>query len=244
MPISRANFTKYVFEVWDKLLSHSSGQPRYLQLLMLLSTHAFIKESVDVAIYETHCGGEYDATNVFQNPVVTGITTIGMDHIEQLGPSIENIAWHKAGIFKPGSPAFSTDQEPATAAVLQRRAAEKKVDLKFIPVDPVLPANARALKPEVQKINCSIALALANAFLKQKSPKEDCCMTSDDILQGIEQFSWLGRFHQIYEGKHQWFLDGAHNELSIPLAARWFVETASEMQWYLLISDPLSEIRS
>lgn len=118
---------------------------------MLVSTHTFIREGVDVAIYETHIGGEYDSNNVFQNPVVSGITTIGMDHIEQLGPTIENIAWHKAGIFKSGSPAFSSDQEPAAAAVLQCRAAEKRAELKFIPIDPTLPTNAHALKPEVQK---------------------------------------------------------------------------------------------
>ena len=91
-PISKDDFTKYVFEVWDRLSSHPSEKPRYLQLLMLVSTHTFIRKGVDVVIYETYIGGEYDSTNVFQNPVVTGITTIGMDHIEQLGPMIENIA--------------------------------------------------------------------------------------------------------------------------------------------------------
>lgn len=211
---------------------------------MLVSTHAYIREGVDVAIYETHSGGEFDSTNVFQKPVVTGITTVGMDHVEQLGPSIENIAWHKAGIFKFGSPAFSTVQEPVVAAVIQRRAAEKEVELKFIHVDPALPANAQALKPMVQRINCSLALALVGAFLKEKAPNEDGFLTSHDVVQGIEQFSWLGRFHQIYEGNHQWFLDGAHNELSVQVAARWFVKTALETQWYLINSDTLSEIRS
>ncbi|KAI4121414.1 MAG: hypothetical protein LQ347_006866, partial [Umbilicaria vellea] len=202
------------------------GRP-VCKLLMLVSVHAFIKEGVDVAIYETHNGGEYDATNVFQKPVATGITTIGMDHVEQLGPSIEMIAWHKAGIFKRGSPAFSTLQQPETTKVLQRRATEKEVVLKFVNVNPTLPANPPALKPEVQRINSSLAIALASAFLERKAPKDHCNLTSHDVLQGVEQFSWPGRFHHIVNGNHQWFLDGAHNELSVQKAAQWFAAMVS-----------------
>ena len=109
-PISEELFTGYFFEVWDKLPRQASDLldvPRYLQLLALLSFHIFIKERINVAIHETHFGGEHNATNVVQNPTVTGITTTGMDHVKLLGPSIEIIAWHKAGIFKLGSPAFS-----------------------------------------------------------------------------------------------------------------------------------------
>jgi folylpolyglutamate synthase len=65
--------------------------------LTLLSVHAFIKEGVDVTDYETHSGGEYDATNILKS-TVTGITTLGIDHVKALGPTLEDIAWHKAGI--------------------------------------------------------------------------------------------------------------------------------------------------
>ncbi|KAL8775366.1 MAG: hypothetical protein Q9209_000374 [Squamulea sp. 1 TL-2023] len=237
-PISENLFAKYVFEVWHGLSGNISPGPRYLQLLFLISVHAFIREGVDVAIYETHNGGEYDATNVIQKPVVTGITTIGMDHVEQLGPSIENIAWHKAGIFKHGSPAFSTFQEPAAATVLQQRANEKNVALQFTDVNPTLPHNALALKPEIQRTNCSLAIALANTFLKIKAPQEHSILASQDVFQGIKQFSWPGRFQHIVDGNYQWFLDGAHNELSIQKAAQWFVETTLEGQGCLVMSDP------
>ena len=230
--MSESLFSKYVFEVWDGL-SRSTSKPRYLQLLMLVSVHAFIRERVDVAIYETHTGGEYDATNVIKKPIVTGITTIGMDHVEQLGPSIENIAWHKAGIFKYGSPAFSTSQVPEVATVLQRRGREKDVALKFMDVNHMLPLDANALKPEVQRKNSSLAIALADAFLKAKEPEKQCNLTSQDVRRGVEQFSWPGRYHRIVNGKYQWFLDGAHNELSVQKAAQWFAETAPETQRYL-----------
>jgi folylpolyglutamate synthase len=190
-----------------------------------VSFHTFLRERVDTTIFETHSGGEYDATNIIQKPIVTGITTLGMDHVEMLGPSIEDIAWNKAGIFKAGSPAYSVLQEPAATKVLRRRAVEKGVTLEFVTVSPALPANAKAIKPEVQRINCSLALQVVKAFLEQMECRS---LTSRDILQGVDQFDFPGRFHQVTDGTHQWYLDGAHNELSVEKAAQWFAETISE----------------
>jgi folylpolyglutamate synthase len=223
-PITEELFTRYFFEVWDRLgIEQSSGpvrQPRYLQFLALLAFHTFIRENVDAAIFETHHGGEYDTTNVIQGPVVTGITSLGMDHVEQLGPTIENIAWHKAGIFKPGAPAFSVPQEAGPAEVLRSRAAEKNTTLTVVPINDALPANARALSAPVQRINSSLALELTKAFLQAKKPGHT--MDADDISNGIENFSWAGRFEIIEDGMSQWFLDGAHNPLSLEQAAGWF----------------------
>ncbi|MCJ1314214.1 hypothetical protein MMC25_007894, partial [Agyrium rufum] len=231
-PLEEDQFARYVFEVWNGLSSMSdpSQGPRYLQLLFLTSVHAFIRERVDVAIYETHNGGEFDATNIFSQPAATGIATIGMDHLAQLGPTIENIAWHKAGIFRKGSPAFSTRQIPAAATVLERRAAEKETTLEFIDIDLIIPADAATLETDVQKLNSSLALALTNAFLQQRAPSAYGGLTPEDIKSGVEEFFWPGRFHQIDEGNHQWFLDGAHNDLSILKAAQWFSAISTRTQ--------------
>lgn len=208
--------------------------PRFLQMLALVAFHTFIREKTEAAIYETHNGGEYDATNVIQKPIVTGLTSIGLDHVAQLGPSIENIAWHKAGILKPGTPAFSAPQDPHAAAVLQARAVEKGVELKFVDQDSSLPEDAQALQESVQKTNCSLALALVTAFLERAAPPESRLLTLHSIHQGIENFSWPGRFEFINDGSSQWFLDGAHNELSIAVAAQWFGRQISVSRRYAL----------
>lgn len=200
--------------------SETTRQPRYLQFVALLAFHTFIRENVQAAIFETHYGGEYDATNVMQNPVVTGITSLGMDHIAQLGPTIENIAWHKAGIFKSRSPAFSVPQDPGPAEVMINRAAEKQTVLTFILGDNSLPSNDRALGTSVQRLNCSLALELARTFLQAKAP--DHTLSIDDISRAINNFSWIGRFEVIEHGNNRWFLDGAHNALSLEHAAAWF----------------------
>jgi folylpolyglutamate synthase len=208
-------------------LEKSDGEqplPRYLQLLALVSFHTFIREGVEAAIFETHHGGEYDATNVIDHPVATIITSLGMDHAKQLGPSIENIAWHKSGIFKHGAQAFSAPQEAGAAKILRSRAAEKNVNIQFIADDQALPNDAPQLKPDVQRMNCALAFAAVRCLLEKKAPNELSRILPSDVQSGIEQFSWPGRFQVLSEGTFQWFLDGAHNEMSIGKAAEWFVE--------------------
>ena len=238
--ISEEAFAKYTFEVWGTWSSRVSragaevGElPRYLQFLALLAMHIFIKEKVDVAVFETHHGGEYDATNIFRKPIASGVTTIDLDHVEQLGPTIEDVAWHKAGIFKSGIPAFSSPQRPEVAEVLQRRAAEKGVVLKFIQEDPRLPANAAALKPGVQRINSSLSLALTDCYLEHSVPKQRDRLAQIDVNRGIENFFWRGRFQHIVDGNYHWYLDGAHNELSVEKAGQWFVKVSTETQGYV-----------
>ncbi|PVH86704.1 putative tetrahydrofolylpolyglutamate synthase [Cadophora sp. DSE1049] len=241
-PLPRDLFAKYVFEV-DDLLSRSgphdfATRPRHLQFFALLAFHTFISEGVDAAIFETHHGGEYDSTNVIEKPIITAITTLGLDHVKQLGSSIESIAWHKAGIFKSGAPAFSAPQETTAAEVLRQRASDKGVSLQFVDPDPSLPTNIVQLKPEVQRTNCSVALATVRSFLDQKHNKSRSGLSSSDILQGIRQFSWPGRFQIVMDNQFQWFLDGAHNEMSMSIAAEWFLET-SKMQ---TIAPPVARI--
>lgn len=231
-PITEKLFTRYFFEVWEALVSpglggaaETSRQPRYLQFLALLAFHTFIRENVDAAIFETHHGGEYDATNVIQKPVVTGITSLGMDHVAQLGPTVEDIAWHKSGIFKAGAPAFSVLQEAGPGEVLRKCAAERENELTFVSSSNTLPVNKRVLSAPVQRLNCSLALQLVMRFLQLKSP--NYVLDAEDISGGIDSFSWIGRFEVVDNGRSRWFLDGAHNTLSLEQAADWFSRNAN-----------------
>ncbi|KAI0976771.1 folylpolyglutamate synthase [Xylaria arbuscula] len=226
-PLERHLFARYFFEVWD-VLAEEETPPRHLQLYALLATHVFLREGVEAAIFETHHGGEYDATNFLNRPVATIVTPLGMDHASQLGPTLKNIAWHKAGIFKPEVPAFSATQDTEAATVLESRAAEVKAPLQFIANDPELPNDAVQLKPDVQRGNASVALACVRSFTERLSPGE--ALLSEDVEKGVAQFTWPGRFQYIARGNSQWFLDGAHNEMSVVKAAEWFKEAAVAVQ--------------
>lgn len=191
--------------------------------MALLSFYTFASERVDVAVIETHHGGEFDATNIIANPVVTAITPIGLDHVLQLGPTIEDIAWHKGGIFKPGAKAFSGPQTSAVETELKRRAREKGVELAFVGCDETLPTHL----PAEQRLNCSLAIKISNAFLASKRRPP---LTADDILRGVREFHWPGRYQTVTVGRQHFFLDGAHNELSIGGAASWFEEASRAKQ--------------
>ena len=77
----------------------------------------FAREGVDAAVIETGLGGRLDSTNVVQ-PVVAGVTSIGIDHVEYLGETREEIAAEKAGIFKAGVPAVIGERDHGIRALL------------------------------------------------------------------------------------------------------------------------------
>ena len=84
----------------------------------------FAREGVDAAIIETGLGGRLDSTNVVI-PVVAGVTSIGIDHVEFLGETREAIAGEKAGIFKAGVPAVIGEQDPSIRQLLANLASDR-----------------------------------------------------------------------------------------------------------------------
>lgn len=222
--MDQERFAKYFFDIYDKLDLQNHREPLYLQLLALISFHAFVEEGVDVAVYETHHGGEFDVTNIIPQPLVTVITTIGMDHIDQLGPSVENIAWHKSGIFKPGAVAISAPQLPSVHGVLEDRAKQKDLTLKVVQPDQRLDKTDL---PPAQRVNCSVAVEACNAYLRARGMQP---LSWDDIEASIDKFRWPGRFHVIEQKSRSLFLDGAHNELSLEQAAVWFSDVSKKME--------------
>ncbi|KAK3938899.1 Mur ligase [Diplogelasinospora grovesii] len=245
-PISEEQFARYFFEVWDRLGSNPTafdlksddpktisfgGKPIYSRYLTLMSYHVFLSEGVDVAIYETGIGGEFDATNIVEHPVACGISTLGIDHVYVLGSTVEKIAWHKGGIMKPGSPAFTIEQVPSAEKVLKERAAEKDVDLKVLDIDPRLEGVAIRPDASFQKKNATLAIALAEAALKKLDPSFSCDPTAPlpkEFVDGLEQVKWRGRCEVKEEGKVIWHVDGAHTVDSLRMAAWWFADECSK----------------
>ncbi|KAL2270802.1 hypothetical protein VTJ83DRAFT_173 [Remersonia thermophila] len=239
-PLSEEAFARYFFDVWDRLEARpdlaaddapAGSKPIYARFLTLLSFHVFLSEGVDVAVYETGIGGEYDATNVVERPAAAGISTLGIDHVFVLGDTVGKIAWHKAGIMKPGRPAFTVEQAPEAAEVLRRRAEEKGVDLRVLPVDPRL--RGVAVRPDAafQKRNASLAVALAEQALAALDPSfrlDPAGPLPREFVDGLEQVVWRGRCEVKEEDRVVWYVDGAHTADSLKMAARWFAGEAGK----------------
>lgn len=113
---------------FDFVDSKSSNPISFFEAVTGLAMASFSEHPVDVGIFEVGMGGQWDATNVIA-PAVTVITPIGMDHMEYLGYSIEEIAKTKAGILKSGAFAVLANQEPEVAKILLSRAAELGVEV-------------------------------------------------------------------------------------------------------------------
>ena len=76
--------------------------PGYFAFTLLMALHVFVEQKVDAVLLEVGVGGEYDATNSIRRPVACGIASLHLEHTEQLGHTLEEIGWHKAGIAKVG----------------------------------------------------------------------------------------------------------------------------------------------
>ena len=224
-PVDKALFAECFFHVYDTLNlgnAPDTQPPRYLQLLTLVMFCVFARSKADVVIMETHHGGRFDATNVVE-PVVTAITPIGMDHVVDLGPTLENIAYHKAGIMKHNVPVLSSPQDDAVAKVLEEQARESGADLTY--VDPSDASFADVRPDEAQRANCCLAVRISNAFLAAEGKPP---LSKEDIRMGVQRFFWPGRFQVIEREKRSYFIDGAHNDMSISKAASWFVERSEK----------------
>ena len=236
-PISEVSFATYFFEVWDALrLSKDTPiteevwttRPNYFRFLTLLSFHVFLAERVDAAVYEVGIGGAFDSTNIIESPAATGITALGIDHVETLGPTIEQIAWHKAGIFKRGVPAFSVAQPPEAEAVLTERAIEKGTIMQVI--RPLGAFDDLRLVPNesYQRQNAALAVALADVVLQKlgHAPLISEGRPNPLARHALEQTVWRGRFETLKRMGATWYLDGAHTVDSLRLSGQWFAEVA------------------
>jgi dihydrofolate synthase/folylpolyglutamate synthase len=95
----------------------------FFEATTAMAFELFAAAGVDVAVIEVGLGGRLDATNVL-TPLVAGVASIGIDHVEFLGDTRERIAWEKAGIFKPGRPAVVGESDPHIRALLAQFARD------------------------------------------------------------------------------------------------------------------------
>ncbi|SCU95944.1 LAMI_0F04522g1_1 [Lachancea mirantina] len=243
-PISEEKFTKYFFEVWDRLEATRSpedkfphmvpgSKPGYFKYLTLLSFHVFMQEGCDSCIYEVGVGGEYDSTNIIEKPTACGVSLLGIDHTFMLGDTITEIAWNKGGIFKTGTKAFSITGQPSDGLrMLQERAEEKKTSLSVVPIFNELKNVKLGIAGDFQIKNASLSVALAHEHLSRLNILQEPLELSEDaklpqkFIEGLQNTEWSGRCQTVKDGQITWYIDGAHTKESIEAASGWFKSVA------------------
>jgi dihydrofolate synthase/folylpolyglutamate synthase len=114
---------QHLLEAFRRCEKANAGAPiTFFEITTAAGFLLFSETPADVLLLEVGLGGEGDATNVVDEPLVTVVTPVSLDHPEYLGDRITQVAAAKAGIFKRGTPAVLAPQEPEAAAVLEAHA--------------------------------------------------------------------------------------------------------------------------
>jgi len=186
----------------------------YFEYGTLAAFHLFSGAQLDAAILEVGLGGCLDAVNALDADCAV-LTSVGIDHVEYLGATREEIGREKAGIFRPGRPAIVADPDPPSSVT------GSNANLKFLGKDFGYlaqgtqwtywgPAGKRpglaypALRGSIQLRNASAALAALDC-LRDQLP-----VAAQDIRRGLAEVTLPGRF-QVLPGRPQVILDVAHN---------------------------------
>jgi dihydrofolate synthase / folylpolyglutamate synthase len=208
--------------------------PSFFEAATALAFLAFARSGVEVAAVEVGLGGRLDATNVV-SPVAVAITNVTLEHREMLGDTVEAIAGEKAGILKPGVPAFTTEEDPRVLEVLRREAEARGASLEVVapPAAVVGPDGSRftldtgawgelelasPLLGRHQTRNVALAVRTVEALRPGLRPGADA------VLEGVLGTRVPGRLQVEREGDTTWILDVAHN----PAGVRSLVEALGE----------------
>ena len=209
------------------------------EIITALAYDYFATEKVDVAIMEVGMGGLLDSTNVCQ-PILTGITTIGLDHVALLGDTLEAIAEQKAGIIKQGIPLVTGHIVPEALTVIDRIAEGKDApriaygrDYQVRHQESVVTGEVFDYTSAVRKgcfqtgllglhqiENAGMAIALLDTFCQEDGR---ALPANTLVAKALEETRWPGRL-EVLSSEPMMILDGAHN----PHAIKALVATLQE----------------
>lgn len=215
----------------DELEGTELGGPTEFEVITAMAFYYFARiHPVDIVVFEVGLGGRFDSTNIIQ-PMLSIITNIGLDHVNILGHTYEEIAFEKAGIIKAGTPVFTGVKRPDALGVIERQAEKMNAPLFKINRDfaiehhrslpngeqftlkmgeRVLEDVVISLIGEHQTENASLAV-MAARYLDQQNIFP---IHEQDIRTGLTKAYWPGRFEMVSEHPLV-VLDGAHNDEGI-----------------------------
>jgi len=232
--ISEPEMLRLMNRVYAPVEKVSKTDPlTFFEIMTALAFMHFLDKAVDIGVIETGMGGRLDSTNVIA-PKVVGITSLSLDHMNQLGNTIDSIAREKAGVFKPGVPVITVQQEPAAMQVLKSHANAVKAPFSVTGQDIDFShrfETSREHGPHTriclttptskfehlrvplygrhQAINCGLALAMLD---KLKSAGYN--IDNEKAIEGLNKVSLPGRMEMICDDPRI-MIDGAHNAASI-----------------------------
>lgn len=206
-------------QAMESQLLETHDQLSYFEIITLLAFLYFHEQKVDLALIEVGIGGLLDTTNVITGEVAV-ITSVGLDHQETLGGSLEAIARQKAGIFKAGKPAVigplakeaeqvCIEKAQAIGCPLARYGEDfQLVKGVFQDAQHRFDSLKIGLNGAYQEENAAVALEAFLLFMEQRGLAVD----ENGVREALQATSWPGRLENFDQGV---YLDGAHNPHAI-----------------------------
>lgn len=240
--IARADFARLV----DEIEPHVEAVPglTWFEIVTALAFLHFAQARVEVGVVEVGLGGRFDATNVL-TPLVSVITSLSMDHMNLLGPTLAHIAFEKAGIIKRRVPVVSAPQRPAAFDVLRRVARFRATTITLIGRDVTyrLVESTRdgqrfqidggefelPLLGAHQVLNAATAVTALRLAGGRGLPIGD-----DAIRAGLRDVQWPGRL-EVLSRDPLLVVDGAHNGDSAQQLAAALRDVFGRDDWTLII---------
>lgn len=192
--IDEVDFIRFVEvnrPVWDELV------PSFFELMFCMALDHFNRSGTDVVVLETGMGGRLDSTNIFPQPLVTAITSIGLDHQQFLGDDLRSIAEEKAGILKEGVPCVVGVMPPEARSVVLEQSMRLGVE-----VHDGLPDAQATNDPRWLQLNRAVARRILS-LVPGKSDGDEAV-----LMAGPSGWGLRGRWHWWSEDV---LLDCAHN---------------------------------
>ena len=239
--ISKEDFLRIFLHIydlldWEALEWEAEGayHPSYFEYLFFMAMLYFQERKPHYCILETGLGGRLDATNAVAKKELTVITRIGLDHVEYLGNTLEQIAAEKAGILMAGVPAVCWDTSPGISRVFAERAAELGIsadlvsknyytNINFMNKTIDFSLNTRYYGYISLTLHTIAAYQMENASLAVRAVEaldRGRIITRQHIQAGVAACFWAGRMEEVLP---EVYVDGAHNEDGI----RAFLETVA-----------------
>lgn len=236
----------FLYEILEETRIAAGETPlTFMEAFTISAFLAFSKVPADVVVVECGMGGRIDATNIFEEKLLTLIAPISFDHVEYLGNSLERIALEKAMIMRKETPLVVAAQPGAAKNIIKILATDQKIPAFFYDENFAIELNYKSgefdfrdqnnffenlPKPSLpglhQYINFATSIA-AVSILQQKFS-----IGETHIRQAISSVYWpsrlekiSGNLHKILKNKQsEIWIDGAHNEAGAFAAARWLDE--------------------
>ena len=205
-------------------------QPSFFEVATAAAILAFARTPADACLLEVGLGGRLDATNIIDQPLVSGIASIGIDHQQYLGVTLAEIATEKAAIARADVPLIALAQPAEAEAAIIATAAAAGAELRLEGRDWT---PDRALVPDLPGAH---QIRNANLAWQMLVAQDLFAIAHDDFVASLKRVEWPARLQRLSDGpltggKETW-IDGAHNG-DAAAALGEYVATAGPMHLVL-----------